>query len=141
MSKALKAGLRLLAVFAALQAALFPALFPEIAGAQGIVTLICSDKPGGQNQRYLVIHYDKAVVSFSDNPAAFPAQISLGQIVWQTPQAELPNGDMRFAARYTLNRATGELRSELQCLPRRMTSSDPSFCGPESVEYCRAKPW
>jgi hypothetical protein len=83
-----------------------------------------------------VINYDRALVSFSDNPVAFPAQVSLNEIVWQTPRSDLPNGDVRFAARYTLDRATGTLRSRLQCLPQ-----ETSFCGPEITEYCRAKPW
>ena len=117
------------------------ALGAPAAGAQGVVTLICADKPGAPVRHYLVISYDRSAVSFSDNPVAFPAQISLNEIVWQTPRAELPNGEVRFAARYTLNRATGTLRSELQCLPRRLTADDPSFCGPETVEYCRAKPF
>jgi hypothetical protein len=76
-------------------AALLAAGLPA-AGAQGVFTLICADQPGGPINRYLVINYDNSLVSFSDNPAPFPAQISLSQIVWQTPRAELPNGDVRF---------------------------------------------
>jgi hypothetical protein len=125
----------------AMLAATTLALAAQAAGAQGVVTMICADQPGAPVRHYLVISYDRSAVSFSDNPVAFPAQISLNEIVWQVPRAELPNGEVRFAARYTLDRATGKLRSELQCLPRRQTSADPSFCGPETVEYCRARPF
>ena len=108
------------------------ALCAQAAGAQGIITLICSDTPNGAADYYLVINYDRNLVSSSANPVAYSARISLSQIEWESERRELPNGEVRFAARYTLDRATGRLRTQLQCLP-----AASSYCGPESVDYCR----
>ena len=108
------------------------ALCAQAASAQGIITLICSGTPNGAADYYLVINYDRALVSSSANPTAYSARISLSQIEWESTREELPNGEVRFAARHTLDRATGTLRTQLQCLPHAS-----SFCGPESIDYCR----
>jgi len=98
------------------------------ARAKGIVTLVCSGTPDGPPSFQIQINFDQSTVNHKG--AAHRARISDNQITWETPRFEA-RGEVRYAARYTLDRIAGTLHFQPQCLPR------DSFCGSGATDHCK----
>jgi hypothetical protein len=95
------------------------------------VILACSNTPGGPAAFTIDIDMAARTVSY---PEPTPAQIGERTVVWQRPRYEPGTGEVRVAARYVLDRLTGQLRGENECLPQDMDWG----CGPGTVYHCQA---
>jgi len=99
--------------------------------AQGVVTLVCSSTPDGPSSFQIVVNFDQSTLNFMGD--THQAQISDSHIAWQTPRHE-SGGVVRPAARFTVDRITGQTRTAIDCLPR---DNSWGCSGSSPISYCK----